>query len=66
MTDAFQGCSHHIQGKGRTMKSQCDQMLILYHGQEPNRPSQIKLLCDGAASYHEMRNSTQSVVSSES
>ena len=66
MTVALQGFSHLIQGKGRTMKSQYDQMFIFYHGQKPNRPSQIKLLCDGAASYRDIYDSTQSVVTSES
>jgi len=66
MTVALQGYSHLIQGKGRTIKSQYDQMFIFYHGQKPNRPSQIKLLCDGAASYRDMYESSQSAVTSKS
>ena len=66
MTVALQGYSRLIQGKGRTMKSQYDQMIIFYHGQKPNRPSQIKLLCNGAASYRDMYESTQSAVTSKS
>ena len=66
MTVALQGFSPLIQGKGRTMKSQYDHMFILYHSQKPNRPSQIKLPCDGAASYRDVYDSTQSVVTSKS
>ena len=58
MTIALQGQSHFIQGKGRTMKSQCDQMIMFYHGQKPNRPNQIKLLRDGTASYRCVCDST--------
>ena len=50
MTNALQVHSHLIQVKGYTMNSQHDQMLMFYHSQDPNRPLQIKLLCDGAAS----------------
>ena len=48
------------------MKSQYDQMFIFYHGQKSNRPSQIKFLCDGAASYRDIYDSTQSAVTSRS
>ena len=44
------------------MKSQSDQIIIFYHDQEPNRPSQIKLLCDEAESYRDMSYSIQSAV----
>ena len=63
MTVALQGCSLLIQCKDRTMKSRHDQMFTLYHGQTPNLPSQIKMLCDGAGSYRDVYDSTQIVVS---
>ena len=66
LTVSLQGCSHIIQRKSNTMKSQHDQMLMFYHGQEPRHPIQIKLLCDGASFYLYMCDSTQSAVASES
>ena len=65
-TVALQGCSYAIQGKGRTMKSQYDQMLMFYQGQELHHPSQIQLLCDCTVSYRNMHDSTQSKVNSKS
>lgn len=48
------------------MKIQHDQMIMFYHGQEPNRLSQIKLIGDGVASYYCMCDLTQSSVANKS
>ena len=66
LTVASQGHSHLIQGKVRTMKIQHDQIPMFYHDQEPHRPSQIKLLCDGAESYRNIHDSIQRKLTSES
>ena len=65
MTVALHGYSHLVQGKGRTTTSQYDHMYIFYHGLEPNRPSQVKMLCDGAAVYRDLYDSTQVTVTSK-
>ena len=66
LTIVLQGNIHLIQDKGRAMKSQHDQMIMFYHGYEPFRSSEIKLLCDGVASYRSMFDSTQSKVTRKS
>ena len=66
MKCTLKGYSQLIQGKGRTIKHQYNQMFIFYYGQKSHRPIQIKMLCDGTATYHDLYSSSQIVVTSKS
>ena len=66
MTCALQGFSRLLQGNSKTTKLQWDEMFIFYHGQLPNRPSQIKMLANGTATYRDLYDSSQVVVTTKS
>ena len=66
MTCALQGFSCLLQGNSKTIKLQHDEMYIFYHGQLPNRPSQIKMLCNGTATYRDLYDSSQILVKNKS
>ena len=66
MTCALQGFSRLIEGRSRIMKHQYDELFIFYHGQSLNRPSQIKILSNGTATYRDLYDSSQHVVTKKS
>ena len=47
MLCAIKGCNKLKSGKKKSLAMQYDAMYLFYHGKEPSRPSQIKLLCSG-------------------
>ena len=66
MTCALQGHSRVIQGNSKTIKHQHDEMCMFYHGQLPNRPSQIKMLTNGTATHRDLYDSSQVVATTKS
>ena len=54
MTCALKGFSKMKCGKSKKLKSQYEEMSKFYHGDEPNRPSQIKLLANAHINYRDL------------
>ena len=44
-------------GKGKTLMQQYDALYAYYHGKQPLRPSQIKMLCEGILQYSDLYDS---------
>ena len=65
MTVALQAFSHIKGGKGKTTKMQNDAMFSYYHGVQPQRPSQIKMLCDGNLRYHALYKVVQKQITNK-
>ena len=54
MACAMRGFSELKSGKPRRLNEQHEYMARFFHGSPPNYPSQIKLLCEGRASYRDL------------
>ena len=65
MSCALRGHSLMKGGKGKTIKQQVDFMNVFYHGKEPSRPSQIKLLCSGTLHYSALYEVEQRISTSK-
>ena len=66
MLCAMKGYSSMKGGKGKTLMQQYDTLYAYYHGKEPSRPSQIKILCSGGYGYGDLYDSIQKVATSKS
>ena len=65
MTVALHAFSHIKGGNGKTTKMQNDAMFSYYHGVQPQRPSQIKMLCDGNLRYHALYKVVQKQITNK-